>query len=57
MLGDKEFRRYFYQKWGVDLLSDRAREKAQFGGLDDYYFWNSRTQRYSIGALKISISD
>ena len=54
MLGDKEFRRYFYQKWGVDLLSDRAREKAQFGGLDDYYFWNSRIDPYSYSFYNIS---
>ena len=56
MFGDKEFRRYFYQKWGVDLLSNLAREKAIFGGLDDYYFWDSRTEIYTLSGLK-TISD
>ena len=54
MFGDKEFRRYFNQKWGVDLLSNTAREKAYFAGLDDYYFWTSRIFPYSYSSYNIS---
>ena len=45
MFGDKEFRRYYYQKWGVDLLGSQVREKAFFAGLDDYYFFEERLRR------------
>ena len=38
MYGDKEFRRYYIQTWGVDLLGEQTREKALFAGLDDFYY-------------------
>ena len=48
MFGDKEFRRYFDQRWGIDLLGNQVREKAFFASLDDYYFFDERLRRRSL---------
>ena len=53
MYGDKEFRRYYIQTWGVDLLGEQTREIALFAGLDDFYYLPSKNLFYDGTAFKI----
>ena len=42
IFGDKEFRRYYIRKWGVDWLGEQVRVSAFFGGRDDFYFYTTK---------------
>ena len=39
MYGDKAYRQYMDERWGIDLLGQQATQKIVDAGLDSYYFW------------------
>ena len=43
MYGDKEFRRYMDEVWGLDLLGHQGRDMAHNSSLDPYYFWEKES--------------
>ena len=40
MFGDKGFRRYFDEKFGIDLLGRQGTQKSVDSALDPYYFYD-----------------
>ena len=42
MFGDKEYRKYLDEKWGLDLLGGKGTKKI-YEPIDPFYFFNKET--------------